>query len=71
MPSAQSLEKGGQCVGSLKRQSRSADAVDEVEVIEVFGGCFPPFRTGTQVFYKTFEKSKGQKKDNVRIKYWR
>jgi hypothetical protein len=55
----------------MKRQSRSADAVDEVEVIEVFGGCFPPFRTGTQVFYKTFEKSKGQKKDNVRIKYWR
>lgn len=42
---------------------------DEVEVIEVFGGCFPPISTGTQVFNKEFEKSGLQNKDNVLIKY--
>ncbi len=50
---------------SKKRQNQYAEMVDEVEVIEVFGGYFPPIHTGSQVFYKSFEKLDGQKKDNV------
>lgn len=46
----------------MKRQSRSADAVDEVEVIEVFGGCFPPFAQGRRSFTKLLRNQRDKRK---------